>query len=819
MAAAVAVVAGVIGAVASGIGEAVGAVVGAIAGTAIGLSAASAVAMGIESLFFMDGLVAGLEAWATVAAIAEVILYKPPLKSAGSFQQFIADPQSPIPMVMGRFGTSGRAIYETSSGGGTQKYGSAGNQFITMCVILSGLGPIQDIEYFKANDTVLTLSNATPDGATLSGLIPAGTFTRFATNYTLDTGGNAKDNRYVNFLWMVYQLGAPGAAALQPTHALVGASAPLTEWDSTHKLTGFAASFYTCLFNSSIFAGQVPKPKWTLKGYPCYDPRQDSTYPGGSGSQRWATRSTWTWSQNPFIHALNFLLGFWYPLAAGGSGLYAGAGVPMGGVDVAAFVAAANVADANSWTIGGGWTTDDDKFNVFANMLAAGSGVPVIGGGQVSCMVNTPLTSIGPITQDELAGPVSIDTTTSMRDRINQVFPRFHSEPFDWDLITPLTPVTNSNYLADDGGRVRSKTITYEFVTQVNQAASLGAYDMANVREGIVATLPGKPCLGAYPVGSCVTVNLPQLGLNNFKAVVTKRQTNFQTGGVTLTVRSETSAKHAWALGQTLTAPPDPQIGGADVLNGGAPSGANWAAVGSTQTDSNGVTFPVITISGNSSDNPNADHVIFGYAPHGGSTVTSLPSVPAQDATTITQTITGLLNGAGYDIYIAYSTRGVLTPYLVIPNVIAGSFSVSTGGIDANAVTNVNAVNSLTGVAIANSWTSYATLSIPASGVLATDVFDITITAVWVSGNILTAVNSIGLSVTFDGGFGPGIVISANINYNQTLNFKLDISSLTSLLPAFTPGAAYALQFDLMMQSASGAHFGDFYIGANQIKR
>ena len=85
---------------------------------------------------------------------------------------------------------------------------------------------------------------------------------------------------------------------------------------------------------------------------------------------------------------------------------------------------------------------------------------------------------------------------------------------------------------------------------------------MATVREGVVPTVTGKPLMANYPVGACITLNLPDAQLVSFKGVVVKRSTNFATGEISLTVRSETDAKHAWALGQSNSDPATPQIGG-----------------------------------------------------------------------------------------------------------------------------------------------------------------------------------------------------------------------------------------------------------------
>lgn len=606
-------------AVATFVADAVADIGATIGLSTLGATIGAAVGNGILALGFQAGLGAAIGAWATVASIAEVLLYKPNLKSAGSFQSFLADPQAAIFGVMGRYGTAGRAVYMTTSGG-DNNHGAAGNAYLTSLVILSALGPIQAVESLKCNDTYITFAAqpSTPTGRVTGGTINAGTFTRYNTSYVVNSDGSAQNNIYAGKMWMTYQLGYDPSPVLEPTSGLK-TGGPLTEWTTDKGLSSFAAAMWTLWFDSTVYAGSPPKPIWTLQGYKAYDPRQDSTYPGGAGSQRWADRSTWAYTTNPFVHALNWALGFWYPDPnnAGQVLLYAGIGAPASSIDVAAFVACANVADANGWQIGGAWSTDDDKFAVLANMLAAGSGLPVIGGGLISCIVNAPQTSLGTITADQLAGPISINTSASMRDRLNRIFPRFHAEAFGWQLVPYVEPITGETYVAEDQGRIRSKTIDYQFVTDanLNQPAQLAAYDIATSREGVVVTLQGKPILANYPVGAAVTLELPQAQLSGFLGIITKRQLDFGSGRVTLTVRSETTAKHAWALGQSGTAPPTPQIGGIDMAIVAAPLSGQWSAAPVAVTDAvTGEKTYVIRVTGSASDNVNAGQVVITYA-------------------------------------------------------------------------------------------------------------------------------------------------------------------------------------------------------------
>ena len=75
-------------------------------------------------------------------------------------------------------------------------------------------------------------------------------------------------------------------------------------------------------------------------------------------------------------------------------------------MDIPAFVRAANIADANGWLICGQWTTGDGKWSVLTEMAKAGSGSIVTKNGIISCIVDTPLTSLGTVTADDLSGPI-----------------------------------------------------------------------------------------------------------------------------------------------------------------------------------------------------------------------------------------------------------------------------------------------------------------------------------------------------------------------------------------------------------------------------
>ena len=389
---------------------------------------------------------------------------------------------------------------------------------------------------------------------------------------TIDSNGNAEVNDYGKVV-IATQLGA------QPEVAALGF------WDSTpglsasSKVSGLAASalrlYYDAKGNKTLTT--EPQFGFVIQGVRVYDPRQDSTYPGGNGAQRWNDETTWTWEgyDNPYLFGLAWLIGWRQSGKA-----VAGVGIPISAILVDQFVEGANVADANAWKMGGILDTTDDKWSRLKDILQAGGGVPMRLGAQVGCIVNTPKTSLAAVTVDDVVGSASVQATQAQRDRINAIVPRYMAEldntvadpsqPADSDgnypLITNVTwtmvaasPVVVSDYVTFDG-KQRQKQIDYSFVQNLTQAQQLARYDIENAREFGPIVLPMKLRWMGYKPGDVVTCQLPELGLNGQDILILQRELSPADGTVTMTARSETFAKHAFALAQTGTAPATPSV-------------------------------------------------------------------------------------------------------------------------------------------------------------------------------------------------------------------------------------------------------------------
>ena len=463
-----------------------------------------------------------------VAISAAMSIFQPQVGVAGRTFEWTLDPDGPIPFAAGRIGVPGSAVYRKTFGPDLMYYGIPS--------VISGAGPIAAFEGFMADDETVTF----------------------------DGSGKAVSSQYAGELWYKNKLGTqPDSAITSPTGLKNDATLP--GWTSAHKLSGKASYMIVMGENSKGTAfptGEI-KPLITLRGLLVYDPRKDSTYPGGSGEHRLSNPLTWEYSANPILWALKWTLGLWEgPNGKGAPQVdyqVGGIGAKLSGIDVPAFVAAANVADANGWTCAAYPTTDDDKHQVLTGFLQAGGAIYAQRAGKISCIQRAaPRTSIVTVSAYDTAGPLEIDTAASRIDRINTLRPRFWSEPHRWQMTALDQEVTAQAYRDEDGG-VRPAGIDYPYVTDGVQAAQLAALQIANTREGIAGVIPLKPHLQRIRPGDAFTITEAGFVLNGLKCLCLNTDYDPATGVVRVSFVSETDAKYPFALGQDPT-PPTPQV-------------------------------------------------------------------------------------------------------------------------------------------------------------------------------------------------------------------------------------------------------------------
>jgi hypothetical protein len=496
-----------------------------------GVGAAIGGAIGVASLGAASATIATIAtAVAAAASVGAALLQKPP-DMQGSINQVMIGSNMPIPCCLGRTYVGGNMVYDNSAPGPNGHANKDRTQ-----IMVGSIGPINAFEVFQADySTVRTATSGLISGV-------AGGF------YGADGG----------YMWINSRKGLLPDTALTAPAGRSG----FTGWGVNHKLSGLACWSVTMEFDEDgvRYAGGIPAFGMVLKGPAVYDPRLDSTYPGGSGSQRWTDETTWTWSENPALHALTYLRGRFQNAIK-----VFGCGYPKAAVDIAFFVALANICDANSWKCGGQIYEGPgiSKWNNLKTILDAAAAKPAMVGGVVTGTYSAPRTALDTITKTDLTeGDVEIPAMGPWKDKFNTIVPRYRSEPHRWEYVQ-ANAVIETAYLAEDG-EGKSDERQYDLIQNVTQAAQRAAYDLTNEREYGPIKLPCKPRLKRFRPGEALNVDFgsitddPALGVQ--LCVITSRTVDPATGAVQLELYSETSSKHAYALGKTGVAPPTPTI-------------------------------------------------------------------------------------------------------------------------------------------------------------------------------------------------------------------------------------------------------------------
>lgn len=356
---------------------------------------------------------------------------------------------------------------------------------------------------------------------------------------------------YNGFLFTDTQLGTvPESTALSPQWA----GAP--GWSAAHKLSGLAAIGWSFLFDKDgkRFASGIDPLAAYGRWVKVYDPRKDSTFPGGIGSHRLGVESTYEWSENPALHAGTYAYGRYQ----NGKRVF-GIGMPADGINWNVVAAWANTCDDNDWTLFGVIYEPGDRWQNLKDICYAGGAEPVVGG-VLTFKYAAPKVPLDTITIDDLVtdDEMSVVTMQPYRDRLNTVIPKYRSPDHNWELID-AAPVVNSTFLADDGEEKRD-VWPFNFVKNVNQAAQLAAYRLFDSREISPITVVCKPRLRHYRPGECLHIVWDELGLNH-DVVILSRDIDPVTMKVTFELMTETEGKHAFCLGRTGVAPPTPAIG------------------------------------------------------------------------------------------------------------------------------------------------------------------------------------------------------------------------------------------------------------------
>lgn len=261
---------------------------------------------------------------------------------------------------------------------------------------------------------------------------------------TLDGGGNVTSGQYANKVRIRTRVGA----AIQAAEA--GMVSDITEWTTAHQLNGLAYYAVRYTYDAEVFVSGRPRINTLVQGHMLYDPRLDSTVPGGSGAHRENDPATWEWADNWALVIYDYLRRD--PL---------GSRMPNSWIDVQEVIVAANISDENV-TLKAGGTQKRYTLNGIASsvikrdqnldeMLVAGAGRLVYQEGLFKLYAGAATTANIPFDEDELAGPVHVITAKPRRDLFNRVTGRFLDDTNDLYESNDYPAVVDSAAETADG--------------------------------------------------------------------------------------------------------------------------------------------------------------------------------------------------------------------------------------------------------------------------------------------------------------------------------------------------------------------------------
>lgn len=220
---------------------------------------------------------------------------------------------------------------------------------------------------------------------------------------------------------------------------------------STRRYTGCAYVYlrYKLTGNSkkseSPFSQSIPT-RLTIRteGAYVYDPRLDSTVPGGLGSHRTGDQSTWAWSSSGSRNPA--LLMLWYLLGWRVNGVVSiGCGIPADRIDLESFITAANLCDETVSLAAGGtepryradgvFSDGDDPTNVIDNLKAAmNADLDDVGGKFRLTVFHNDLADPGPsFTDDDMVEGFRWSQTPALSDSFN-IVKGSYTDPRDTSL-------------------------------------------------------------------------------------------------------------------------------------------------------------------------------------------------------------------------------------------------------------------------------------------------------------------------------------------------------------------------------------------------
>ena len=417
--------------------------------------------------------------------------------------QLVRSPIAARSIIYGRCRVSGTIVYISTTG--------TKNEYLHLVVALAG-HEVEAIDEIYFND----------EEVPLTGNLPTGFYS-----------GVALINK---------KRGVPNDTA---DADLIAATVNLTDgkWTSDHKLSGIAYLYVRLTWDAEKYPSGIPNISAVVRGKKVYDPRSPA---------------------NPNAYSANAALCLRDYLTTS-----LGMGMTTAEMDDTAFGAAANICDENveikpetspateenRYEANGVVSTSASPDENIGKLLSAMGGLIAYTGGKIAPYAAAYRIPTVTFSEKHFVGPISVQTRTSARDRVNSVKGVYLSEINNWQ-VTDFPTITDATYVSDDNGSVFFRDVVLPFTTSSSCAQRLAVIELRRAREEI--TMSARFRLEAMQVRAGDTVMITNSKLGFSSKVFEVMEWNFASGGnppevfVDMTLRETDSDVYSWDVGEEI---------------------------------------------------------------------------------------------------------------------------------------------------------------------------------------------------------------------------------------------------------------------------
>jgi hypothetical protein len=329
-------------------------------------------------------------------------------------------------------------------------------------------------------------------------------------------------------------------------------------WDSTHRLQGIAYIYVKLKYSAEVFPGGIPNISAIVKGKLVYNP---------------ATTLT-AYSSNPALCLRDYLTD---------SDL--GMGMTAAEIDDTAVTTAATACDVlvdhlpsgqeKRYECNGQTVTSSTPDAIIGQLLSSMAGNVAYSGGQIVMYAGTYRTPTVTLTEAHLAGPFSVATRSSARDRVNAVKGTFISASNQW-AAADFPSIYSSTYNTEDNGVAHWRDVVLPFTTSSNAAQRIAIINLRQARQEI--TFSAKFNLNAMQLRAGDTVQITNAKLGWTAKVFEVIEWSLSTDGeppvpmIAMTLRETDSTVYAWSVGDEIAVTAAPNTDLPDPFTVGNPS-------------------------------------------------------------------------------------------------------------------------------------------------------------------------------------------------------------------------------------------------------